>query len=32
MIEVTEPESVQVELARIGAELADRYSRYTTGH
>ena len=32
MIEVTEPESVQAELARIGAELADRYSRYTTGH
>jgi predicted DNA-binding transcriptional regulator YafY len=31
MIEVTEPESVQAELARIGAELADRYSRYTTG-
>ena len=27
MIEVTEPESVQAELARIGAELADRYSR-----
>ena len=32
MIEVTEPESVQAELARIGAELADRYGRYTTGH
>jgi predicted DNA-binding transcriptional regulator YafY len=32
MIEVTEPESVQAELARIGAELAGRYSRYTTGH
>ena len=32
MIEVTEPESVQAELARIGTELADRYSRYTTGH
>ncbi len=31
MIEVTEPESVQAELARIGTELADRYSRYTTG-
>jgi len=31
MIEVTEPESVLAELARIGAELADRYSRYTTG-
>ena len=32
MIEVTEPESVLAELARIGTELADRYSRYTTGH
>jgi predicted DNA-binding transcriptional regulator YafY len=29
MIEVTEPRSVQAELARIGAELA---SRYTSGH
>jgi predicted DNA-binding transcriptional regulator YafY len=32
MIEVTEPESVQAELARIGAELADRYSRHATEH
>ena len=32
MIEVTEPEPVLAELARIGTELADRYSRYTTGH
>jgi hypothetical protein len=32
MIEVTEPESVQAELARIGAELAGRYSRHTTEH
>jgi predicted DNA-binding transcriptional regulator YafY len=29
MIEVVEPRSVQAELARIGAELA---SRYTSGH
>jgi predicted DNA-binding transcriptional regulator YafY len=26
MIEVLEPQSVQAELARIGAELADRYT------
>jgi hypothetical protein len=32
MIEVTEPESVQAELARIGTELADRYGRYATEH
>jgi hypothetical protein len=29
MIEVVEPRSVQAELARIGAELA---GRYTDGH
>jgi predicted DNA-binding transcriptional regulator YafY len=30
MIEVAEPQSVQAELARIGAELAARYGGYTT--
>jgi len=31
MIEVTEPESVQAELARIGAELVGRYTHCTPG-
>ena len=31
MIEVTEPESVQAELARIGTELAGRYSAALAG-